>query len=181
MAARLDALLTAAEYGELPEIDGYRDELIEGERVLSAFPKIPHLLVIENLEAILEPQFPDHHIIRESGWYFQSRGGRDNVPGPDLMVLSESDYARSLAAGQWFEGTPLFVIEVISPSERKYRRLQKVALYLEAGAGAVVEADLGKRIVLIHRPEDEVPDVVRQGRVTAPFTAELSAIFARLP
>ena len=181
MAAKTEALLTAAEYVELPDIDGFRDELIEGERVLTAFPKIPHLLVVENLELLLKRQFPEAHTVRESGWYFHSVSGRDNVPGPDLMVLSHEDYVHSLEAAQWFEGKPLFAIEVISPSERKYRRLQKVALYLEAGAGAVVEVDLTKRIVLIHRPEEEAPDIVRAGRITWPFEADFNEIFARLP
>jgi Uma2 family endonuclease len=139
-------------------------------------------LLVENLEALLERQFPNCHVIREAGWYFQSAAGRDNVPGPDIMLLSNEDYDRSVADGNWFEGKPLFAIEVISPSERKGMRLRKVGLYLDAGAGAVVEVDLAKRIVLVYWPDADSADVVASGgRIEKPFQADLSEIFARLP
>jgi Uma2 family endonuclease len=172
------ARLTAEEYGKLPEVTGFRDELIEGERVLAAFPKTPHAVVIENLDDLLRKQFPDKHIVREQGWYFQI-DGIDNVPGPDIAVFSPEDYERSIRLGGWFIGQPLFVIEVISPTERKARRLQKVGLYLEAGAGAVVEVDYTKRVVLAYRPADDVAELIRD-RITWPFTADLPEIFARL-
>ena len=181
MTAKTEALLSADEYESLPEVDGYRDELIEGERVLTAFPMTPHVVVVKNLERLLEKQFPDRQIIRESGWYFRSAAGRENVPGPDLMVLSDEDYQHSVQAGRWFVGKPFFVVEVISPSERRYRRMQKVALYLEAGAGAVVEVVLTQRIVLVHRPEEEAAEVIRSGHIEWPFQADLGEIFARLP
>jgi hypothetical protein len=98
------------------------------------------------------------------------------------MLLSNEDYDRSVADGNWFEGKPLFAIEVISPSERKGMRLRKVGLYLDAGAGAVVEVDLAKRIVLVYWPDADSADVVASGgRIEKPFQADLSEIFARLP
>jgi Uma2 family endonuclease len=119
-------------------------------------------------------------VVRESGWYFRSAEGLDNVLGPDLLVLSPQDYEKTTESG-WFEGRPLFVVEVVSPSERRSRRLQKVGLYLEAGAGAVVEVDLTKRIVLVHIADSEIAQTIRSGRIEYPFRAELSDIFARLP
>jgi Uma2 family endonuclease len=182
MAAKADALWTAAEYAKLDErvIDGiwYRDELIEGEQVLAPFPMTPHVVVVKNLERLLEKQFLLHRVVREAGWHFQSPTGRDNVPGPDLMVLSAGDYEDSLRGGRWFEGKPLFVVEVISPSERRAKRLQKVGLYLEAGAGAVVEVELTKQVVLVYRPEDPTPEIIRAGRMEWPFEVALPEIFA---
>jgi Uma2 family endonuclease len=178
MATQPEARLTAEEYARLPEILGWRDELIEGERVLSPMPKKAHALVLDTLQKIIEAQFPDKRVAREFGWYFQS-AGLESVPGPDLMLVSVEDYESSTPSG-WFEGKPLFVVEVISPSERKSRRLQKVGLYLEGGAGAVVEVDMSRRIVLVHRPEEEVP-VVLTDRIESPFLANLDEIFARVP
>ncbi len=111
-------LLTAADYESLPEIPGFRDELIEGERVLAPMAKASHTVVIENVEEILKTQVRGARVVRESGWLFQSTEELDNVPGPDLMVLSTEDYDRSVHRGGWFEGRPLFVVEVVSPSER---------------------------------------------------------------
>lgn len=179
MAAQPDALLTVEDYAKLPDLIGFRDELIEGERVLSPMPKKAHTLVLENLEEILKPQVQNARVVRESGWFFRSAEGLDSVPGPGLMILSEQDYESPSASG-WFEGKPLFVTDVISPSERKSRRLQKAALYLEVGAGAAVEVDLTKRVVLVHTLEADAAEVISTGSIEWPFRAELSAIFARL-
>lgn len=47
-------LITAEEYGQLDEVLGFRDELIEGERVLFPNAVFPHAAVIKQLERILE-------------------------------------------------------------------------------------------------------------------------------
>lgn len=174
--------LTAEQYATLPDIDGVRDELIEGERVLSPLPQAAHTAVIENVEELLKRDLDrsEWRVVRESGWRCHLIDGKDSVPGPDLMVIRKRDYENSIRLRGWFEGEPLLVIEVISPSERKYRRLQKVGLYLEAGAKAVVEIDYTKRIVLIYRPDEDHSELIREGRITWPFKANLSEIFQRL-
>ncbi len=174
--------LTVEQYARLPDIIGVRDELIEGERVVSPLPQAPHTAVIENLEKVLKRDLDESEwrVVRESGWRCHPIDGKDSVPGPDLMVIRKEDYENSIRSRGWFEGEPLLVIEVISPSERKYRRLQKVGLYLEAGANAVVEVDYTKRIVLIYRPDEDHVGLIREGRITWPFKANLSEIFERL-
>lgn len=181
MATQPEALLTADEYARLPEALGFKDELIEGERVLAPMPELHHTVVVKNLEQILERQVQDAMVLRESGWHFHSADGKENVLGPDLMVVPMEDYERCVRNGGWFQGQPLLVVEVISPSERKGRRLQKVGLYLEAGAGAVVEVDLRKRLLVIHKPDIEAAEVVRSGRVEWPFEADVAEIFSHLP
>lgn len=95
------------------------------------------------------------------------------------MVIAKDDYLRTAKSDGYFEGRPHFVIEVISPSERKPRRLQKIGLYLEAGTDAVVEVDYTKRSVVIHRPDREVAEMVKDS-ITWPFQAEFSEIFCNL-
>lgn len=170
--------LTTEEYSQLQGVVGFKDELIEGERVLSPFAKFQHGVVIDNLETLLKEQFSKMAVVREIGWHFKSSEGLDNVPGPDLMLIPKDDYLRTAKSDRYFEGRPLFVIEVISPSERKSRRLQKIGLYLEAGTD-VVEVDYAKRSVVIHRPDREVADMVKD-RITWPFKAEFSDIFRNL-
>lgn len=171
--------LTAEEYGQLPEVIGYKDELIEGERVLSPFAKFLHGVVLDTLQSLLKEQFPDMEVVREIGWRFQSVEGLDSVPGPDLMVVRKEDYEKAAESDGYFEGHPFFVIEVISPSERKSRRLQKVGLYLEAGTEAVVEIDYTKRTVVVYRPDSEIPEMLTD-RITWPFRAEFSDIFRKV-
>ena len=176
---RLTAKLTADEYSKLPEVFGFKDELIEGERVLSPFAKFLHGVVLDNLQMLLKEQFPGMEVVRETGWRFQSLEGFDNVPGPDLMVIRKEDYDKAAKSDGYFEGYPFFVIEVISPSERKSRRLQKVGLYLEAGTEAVVEVDYTKQSVIVYRPDNDVPEMLRD-RIAWPFKAEFSDIFRKV-
>lgn len=68
-------LLRAEEYGQLDEVPGCRDELVEGERVLSPQPVYPRAAVISQLERIIEAQFlgisaEPLEIAREAGWKF---------------------------------------------------------------------------------------------------------------
>jgi len=76
--------LTAEEYSKLPEVIGFKDELIEGERILALMPAFSHTVVLGNLEALLRAQFPEMRIAREAGWRFKSEDGSDNVPGAGL-------------------------------------------------------------------------------------------------
>jgi Uma2 family endonuclease len=177
---QVPAILSAEEYCTLPDIAGYKDELIEGERVLAPMPKFQHTVVLDNLEALLRKQFPDKRVVREAGWRFTSSEGFDSVPGPDLMLVEKQEYDRAAQSGQYFAGTPLFVIDVISPSERRSRRLQKIGLYLEAGVSAVVEVDHIKRVMLVYRADEPAPKLITD-RVDWPFTAELNDVFANLP
>jgi Uma2 family endonuclease len=143
-------------------------------------PKLPHTVVLENLERSLEAQSPEMQVVREAGWCFASLEGLENVPGPDLMVLPREDYDNAARSGGYFEGRPVFVVEVVSPAERKSRRVQKLGLNLEAGLGAVLAVDYARRSVFVYRPDqDIVPEVIRE-RVGCAFTAELSDIFERI-
>jgi len=175
----LSPKLTVEEYTKLPEVAGCKDELIEGERVLSPMAKFSHAVVLDNLQSLLKQQFSEMEVVRETGWQFRSEDGIDSVPGPDLMVLRRQDYDETAASGEYFQGHPEFVIEVISPSERKSRRLQKIGLYLEAGTNAVVEVDYTKHSVVVYRSDTEIPEMLKD-RITWPFEADFSAIFRRL-
>ncbi len=92
------------------------------------------------------------------------------------MVIRPEDYQQAEQSNGYFEGKPYFVVEVISPSERKSRRMQKVGLYLEAGAGAVVEVDDTKRLVILYRSDREAAEVSAD-RINWPFAADLNELF----
>ena len=123
--------LSVEDFIRLPETIGFKSELIEGENVLAPMPLPPHTKVIKNLEQILERQFSELLVVRESGWRI-GLAESESVPGPDLMVLDPEEYERAVKASRYFDGIPKFVVEVVSPSERRWRRLQKIGLYLEA-------------------------------------------------
>jgi Uma2 family endonuclease len=179
--------MTADDYRQLEEMLGFRDELIEGERVLSPNAIFPHAAVIKQLERILESQLAELsavplQVARETGWKFHdAASGADSVPSPDLMVILDEDAQHAIKSRRWFEGVPLMVIEVVSPSERKARRLQKIGLYLDMGVPHVVEADYTKRIVRIYTPEADSVALYGEGdQIAVPFRAAVSEIFAVL-
>jgi Uma2 family endonuclease len=172
--------LTVEEYSNLPDVIGFIDELIEGERVFTPIPRHFHGIVLDNLGALLKEQFPQMRIVRGLGWSFKTGDGLDNVLGPDLMVIRPEVYSDAAASDGYFESQPQFVVEVVSPTERISRRMQKVGLYLEAGAEAVVEVDYTKRCAFVFEPEEYAPQVIRD-LITTPFTANLSDIFSQSP
>lgn len=88
---------------------------------------------------------------------------------------------RAIKGGRWFEGVPLVVIEVISPSERTARRLQKVGLYLDMGVPHVVEVDYRRRVIRVHTPDSETTAIYAAGdHMAVPFRATVNEIFAVL-
>jgi Uma2 family endonuclease len=175
--------LTADEYARLDEIPGYRDELIEGERVLSPQPVYPHAAVIKQVERILEAQLTrisgePLDVAPETGWKFHiAESGADSVPGPDLMVIRKEDARRAIERKSWFEGVPLPIVEV--PSERRSRRLQKVGLYLEMGTPHVVEIDYTRRVVKVHTADTDIT-YLEADRMSNPFEAQIRDIFSIL-
>jgi Uma2 family endonuclease len=81
------------------------------------------------------------------------------------MVVPNNEVRRAVQSGGWYEGVPLLVVEVISPSEPKSRRLQKVGLYLEMGVPHVVEVDYTRRVVRVYTPESMLlPSMARTTR-----------------
>ncbi|HEX4227833.1 MAG TPA: Uma2 family endonuclease [Bryobacteraceae bacterium] len=181
-------LLTAEEYALLPEAEGFRDELIEGERVLSPKPKAAHTLILDRLTEILDRQLDELapneplRIWREAGWSFRiAASGADSVPGPDPMIVRPQEVRRAVQKNGWYEGVPLLVMEVISPSERKSRPMQKIGLYLEMGVPHVVEVDYTRRIVRVHTPESDAFSIYGDGdQMSTPFRAAVAEIFAIL-
>ncbi|MBV9266481.1 MAG: Uma2 family endonuclease, partial [Acidobacteriaceae bacterium] len=151
-------------------------------------PKAAHTLILDELVAILSSQLPSIasnervRLMREAGWKFHIQAsGADSVPGPDLMVVREDDARSAAKNNRWYEGVPLLVIEVISPSERRSRRLQKIGLYLEMGVPHVVEVDYTRRVVKVHKPDaDEVAVYGDGDQMTDPFRATIREIFTVL-
>ena len=72
--------LNAEEYSRLPAV--FKDELLEGERVWAPMPKFSHMVVLDNLEALLRKQFPQFRLAREAGWRFQLEDDQRASPVP---------------------------------------------------------------------------------------------------
>lgn len=105
--------------------DGYRYEVLDGALVVNAAPTWRHQEITARLLRLLEDAAPPAvKVLPSPVW----RIGPGQVPEPDLVVVGV-DALGDIAV----EGTPMLVVEVLSPSNRGSDLVRKRALYAEAG------------------------------------------------
>lgn len=112
--------------------DGQREELIEGELILSPAAQVWPAAIARRLRKALLP-------LEDRGFAlvndFSCILGRFSMPAPDLAAVSAERWNEAEDSDGWLEGSPELVIEVSSPSNRKLQN--KAVLYLEHGAEQV--------------------------------------------
>lgn len=146
------ALLSVEEYlARPPREDDLRDELIEGEIVLSPIRTPLHARIAATLFEVLEP-------LRALGYArameFGCVLGERSLPGPDLAAIKAERW-NNVGEDEYLIGSPELVVEVFSPSDRKGVMAQKAALYLQYGAEAVWVVYPKKRTVVVHDADGE--------------------------
>lgn len=128
--------------------DGWREELIEGELVVSPTPRPSHTMIVERLREVLRP-------LRERGYFITNDSSvvlaPRSMPVPDLLVVTEARWQETLATDDWLTGSPELVIEVSSRSNRRLQ--QKADLYLRQGAEQVWTVYPRRRTVLVSSAE----------------------------
>ncbi len=128
-----------------------RDELIEGEIILSPSAKPLHAKIAANLFELLQP-------LRAFGYArameFGCRLGERSLPGPDLAAIKMERW-HNVGENEYLVGSPELVVEIFSPSNRKGLMAQKVALYLQHGAEAVWVVYPKKQTVVVHDANGE--------------------------
>ncbi len=151
-----ERLLTAEEYGRLPNDDRYRDELVRGRVVREPRPHWGHLTAQSRLFARLV-SFVEKHALGFAGVEggFLLERNPDSVRGPDVLFvrrerLGETDPDR------WPDFGPDLAVEILSPSNRPGKMAEKVAQYFAAGTRLAWVIDPRKRTAKIYRPGREV-------------------------
>lgn len=124
---------------------GLRDELINGEIVLSPQPKPHHQEIVENLHRLLGQAFEGSaYVVRQnSNIRFDCA---NSMPAPDLFVIDRESWRLAIASKDYLSKAPLLVIEVLSPANRARKVDEKAMLYLANGVARVwiVDLKLGK-------------------------------------
>ena len=128
--------------------DGQREELIEGELLVSPSPKFQHFYIVEKLREALRPLLAQGFFITNE---FSCILGKKSMPEPDLLVVREDRTRKLLQEDGWLTDSPELVIEVNSRSNRQPH--QKAALYLRHGAEQVWTVYPKKRTVLVATQE----------------------------
>jgi Uma2 family endonuclease len=146
-----DKLLTAEEYGELPDL-GRPTELVRGLIVEMNVPYPRHGQVCAQIAYLLRRYLEDHdigHVVTNDSGVVVERGP-DTVRGPGVTFISYQKAAKGPLPRKYFDVAPELLFEVRSPDDRWGKILQKVGEYLTAGTEVVCVVDPDSETVQLH-------------------------------
>lgn len=123
---------TYRDYLEIPDEPGYRFEILDGILVKEPSPNVIHQRVSRRLQRILEDYFaeadPQGEVFNAPlDVTFQDV----SVVQPDIIYVS--GLQQSIVKDTRIDGPPALMVEVLSPSNSRKDRLQKLQIYQKAG------------------------------------------------
>jgi Uma2 family endonuclease len=177
--------LTYDELRAMPD-DGQRYELLGGELIVTPAPTAGHQRVLSQLYRLI-----DEHVRRiDAGEVFLAPFdvvlSHFDAVEPDLVFLANS---RPPVANDQnsIDFPPDLVVEVLSPSSRRYDRVRKMALYAQSGIREYWIADPDRRTLEIYilagkdfAPVESDPAGRLRSRVLPDLLIEPEGIFAVL-
>ena len=141
----------------LPE--GVRAELFDGEMVMLATPTVTHQLLLNwfNVEiAIYIRNKGGNCLVLPAPFGVFIRKDNRNYYEPDVSVICDRDKLDEKGC----HGGPDWVIEILSPSSRKYDCGKKLSTYIDVGVREYWIADPEKCVVVVYRLEKtDIPEV----------------------
>jgi Uma2 family endonuclease len=156
--------ITDEELLQLPK-DGHKYEVVDGELVAVSPAGMRHEAVVTRLTATLHHFVDQRALGRAFGpdlLYVLSSGNRR---GPDVSFMAADRYAALPASTVFPSVAPDLAVEVLSPSDRMKRVLDKVGEYLDAGVRLVWVIDPVKQQAAVYRTATEVRYVDTAGEL----------------
>ncbi|MCH8048160.1 MAG: Uma2 family endonuclease [Planctomycetes bacterium] len=157
--ATAQSLLTAEQYGELPDLER-PTELVRGRIVEMNQPYPRHGLICMEIGHVVRSYVKQHKLgyvmCNDSGVITQREP--DTVRGPDISFYSHERLPEGSIPQGYLNVSPNLVFEVLSPSDRWARVLEKVGEYLTAGVEVVCVLDPERETMHVYR--DEIPSEV---------------------
>ena len=165
------AIMTVAEYMEIPETSAPYSQLIEGEFVMSPPPVRAHEQIWRNLMRMLDRYLDANPIGEVYAATFGVYLNDVNAFVPDLVFIS-AERAHQLS-DRGLDGTPDFVVEILSPSTARYDKGPKRIVYARCGVKELWLIDpKAKRIDVYYLQEQSEAPVASHG-VTSKFTSPI--------
>lgn len=132
-----DDVLTRADLDDFPD-DGCRYELVDGQLLVSPLARRAHQFVVSRLTQRLMSWSEQHGGIAYPGVNVDLAD--DTHLEPDVVWSSDED-----TSGEGFVASPTFVVEVASPSTRRFDRAVKRQRYAATGCREfwIVDIDAG--------------------------------------
>lgn len=152
---RIPARLTVSDLEGLPEDDGNRYELIEGELHVTTQPHLEHQIVSDAVCQLLRSW---NRLSGIGGLAVSAPGvifAEDEAMAPDVVWYGNERLVAHRRPDGKFYGPPDLAVEVLSPGAKneKRDRLIKPARYAFWGVREYWLVDRFKREVLIYRPD----------------------------
>lgn len=150
------APMSVAEFDALPEREGWKVELSDGELIMTAAARAFHNLVRDRLGRSLG-DFADKHGLGEVLWETDFKLETNTVRIPDVAFISARRW-RGVDPRALMDFAPDLAVEVVSPSNNADDLALKVRQYLRAGTRLVWVIYPESRLVYIYRP-GERPEI----------------------
>jgi len=166
-------IVTLAEYLRMEFPEGTKDELIQGEVVISPAAKPNHLRVIKQLVRLLDDILDGKKFEAYSDMSFVADAIEPaSMPQPDVFVIDNARFTKAAAEDRYPEGAPELAVEVVSPSNTKKKLAEKTELYLANGSLEVWIVYMKTRTVRVWKKGGKSIEY-RQGDML-PLPAQLS-------
>jgi Uma2 family endonuclease len=154
MNTQIQPVLTIADWDCAPD-DGNKYELIEGEIYMSRSPSLTHQITLQNFQIALVSYLANNPIgivVPGPGVIFDDFNGVI----PDIVFFTNERRAE-IASGDWLNGAPDLVVEIISPGAENERRdrVLKRRVYGRFGVKEYWLVDLVNRSVEVCRLGEE--------------------------
>jgi len=177
-------LLTVAEYKNLPEA-GPRYQLIEGDLYVAPAPNRFHQDISRNLLGALDRYLETNPIGILYNAPFDVYLTEIDVFQPDLIVVLNAN--RFILTEGGAEGSPDFVIGILSPNTRQLDLVNKKRVYARLGVKELWIIDPEAGTVAVHRfdqnPTDPVDIWTESDTANSPlvpgFSMKVASIFRR--
>lgn len=143
--------ITVEQYLSYEAPEGMRDELIDGEIILSPSPKPRHADICMRLYDLLRGALAENDFVIRFDTSMRLTG-RD-MPRPDVFVMDANRWEAAELADEYPHGSPELPIEIFSPSNARRTFQRKIDLYLKNGALAAWVVYPAKKTVAVHTTE----------------------------
>ncbi len=147
MAAVRPLSLTKEDYRLLPDT-GPRYQLIEGQLYMSPAPNRYHQIISRNIEFMLLKYLERHPLGELYDAPFDVYLSEYDVFQPDIVFVRKENYEVLTDAG--VEGTPDFVVEILSPSNADLDKKSKLQVYARRGVNELWLVDPDTQVIDVY-------------------------------